>query len=195
MIVPPGAMPFDEVQVLCDVKNPLYGPDGAAWIYGPQKGGAQESLAVLDAGLRHIAALAQRTLNRTGQAQTPGAGAAGGLGFGALMFLNATLRRGIEVILDITGFDAAVAQADLVITGEGHIDAQSSQGKLIEGVCSRAGRIPVIALCGKLSANPAQIKAMGLTAACSINQVGRPLAEMLAATAANLRRTAAGLPF
>src|SRR5690606_26892598 len=81
-IIPPIALPFEKVEVLCDVTNPLYGPTGAAWIYGPQKGGDTESLTHLDAGLRHIARLVEEQLGRKGLADTPGAGAAGGLGFG-----------------------------------------------------------------------------------------------------------------
>jgi glycerate kinase len=193
-IIPPPHPLFDKVEVLCDVTNPLYGPKGAAWVYGPQKGGNQESLTHLDEGLRHIAALVADQLGKPGLADIPGAGAAGGLGFGGMAFMNATLKRGIEMVLDLVGFDAAVRRADLVITGEGHIDGQSLQGKLIQGVCQRAGKTPVIALCGKLSASAEDIKAVGLKAAWSINKMERPLAEMLAATGANLERTAAELP-
>jgi glycerate kinase len=193
-IIPPPQPLFDKVEVLCDVTNPLYGPNGAAWIYGPQKGGNKESLTHLDAGLRHIAALVAEQLGKPGLAEMPGAGAAGGLGFGGMAFLNATLKRGIEMVLDLVGFDDAVRRADLVITGEGHIDGQSLQGKLIQGVCARAGKTPVIALCGKLSASQEDVRAVGLRAAYSINRMERPLAEMLAATGANLEATAAELP-
>jgi glycerate kinase len=192
-IIPPSQPLFEKVEVLCDVTNPLYGPRGAAWIYGPQKGGNQQSLTHLDEGLRHIAAVVERQLGRKGLAETPGAGAAGGLGFGGMAFLNATLKRGIEMVLDLVGFDQAAKDADLVITGEGHIDGQSLQGKLIQGVCGRAGSTPVIALCGRLSASQEDIRAVGLKAAWSINKVERPLAEMLAATGRNLEETAAGL--
>jgi glycerate kinase len=184
--------PFEKVEVLCDVTNPLYGPTGAAWIYGRQKGGTDPMLAELDAGLKHVADVVKAELGRD-VADMPGAGAAGGLGYGAVAFLGAELRRGIEIVLDMTGFDAAAAKADLIITGEGHLDGQSAQGKLIQGLCGRAGRTPVIALCGKLSATPEQIKAIGLKAAWSINKEERPLAEMLANTAINLEKTAAGL--
>ena len=193
-IIPPEEMPFENAEVLCDVTNPLYGPNGAAWIYGRQKGGSDQSLAELDAGLAHVAALVEQQTGRKGLAQMPGAGAAGGMGFGGLAFLNASLRRGIEVIMDLVGFDDAVAKADLVITGEGHIDGQSGQGKLVSGVCARAGKVPVIGLCGKLSATPEATRAIGLKAAYSINAVELPLAEMLAATAANLEKTAAAIP-
>jgi glycerate kinase len=188
----PAAMPFESMEVLCDVTNPLFGPAGAAWIYGRQKGGSDEVLAKLDDGLQHLAALVKTQLNRD-VADLPGAGAAGGLGYGAVAFLGAQLRRGIEVVLDMTGFYAAARDADLIITGEGHLDGQSAQGKLIQGLCGRAQGTPVIALCGKLSATPDQIEAIGLKAAYSINREERPLAEMLANTAANLQRTAAAL--
>jgi glycerate kinase len=184
--------PFESVEVLCDVTNPLFGPTGAAWIYGRQKGGDDAVLTELDAGLKHIAEVVKAQLGKD-VAEMPGAGAAGGLGYGAVAFLGAQLRRGIEVVLDLTGFDAAAASADVIITGEGHLDGQSAQGKLIQGLCGRAKGKPVIALAGKLSATPEQIRAIGLAAAYSINREERPLAEMLAATAANLERTAADL--
>jgi glycerate 2-kinase len=188
----PAPAPFEKVEVLCDVTNPLYGPRGAAWIYGRQKGGTDPVLAELDDGLKHIAEVVKTQLGRD-VADMPGAGAAGGLGYGAVAFLGAELRRGIEIVLDITGFDDAAARADLIITGEGHLDGQSAQGKLIQGLCGRAGKTPVIALCGKLSATPEQIRTIGLTAAYSINKEERPLAEMLANTAINLEKTAAAL--
>jgi glycerate kinase len=188
----PAPAPFKKMDVLCDVTNPLFGPHGAAWIYGRQKGGTDETLALLDDGLRHIAALVVAQLGED-VAATPGAGAAGGLGYGAMAFMDATLRRGIEIVLDMTGFDAAARAADLIITGEGHLDAQSAQGKLIQGLCGRAQGKPVIALCGKLSATPRQVAAIGLKDAISINREQRPLAEMLANTATNLEQAAAGL--
>jgi glycerate kinase len=185
----PAPAPFDDMEVLCDVTNPLFGPNGAAWIYGRQKGGSDAVLAELDDGLEHLASVVKAELSRD-VADLPGAGAAGGLGYGAVAFLGARLRRGIEIVLDLTGFDAAARQADLIITGEGHLDGQSAQGKLIQGLCGRAQETPVIALCGKLSATPEQIKAIGLKTAYCINSEERPLAEMLANTAVNLEKTA-----
>jgi glycerate kinase len=185
-------MPFEKMEVLCDVTNPLFGPMGAAWVYGRQKGGNDAVLAELDDGLKHLASLVKAQLGRDA-ADLPGAGAAGGLGYGAVVFMGAQLRRGIEVVLDKTGFDAAARVADLIITGEGHLDGQSAQGKLIQGLCGRAQGTPVIALCGKLSASQEQLRAIGLKAAYSINKEERPLAEMLANTAANLERMAAEL--
>jgi glycerate kinase len=187
-----AAPPFAKMEVLCDVTNPLFGPNGAAWIYGRQKGGSDPVLAELDQGLKHLARLVKDQLGRD-IAELPGAGAAGGLGYGAVAFLGAQLRRGIEIVLDLTGFDAAARQANLIITGEGHLDGQSAQGKLIQGLCGRAKSTPVIALCGKLSATTEQIKEIGLRAAYSINKEERPLEEMLANTARNLQQAAAEL--
>jgi glycerate kinase len=189
-ILPPPQPLFDKVEVLCDVTNPLYGPKGASWTYGRQKGGTDESLTFLDDALRHIAQL----VNGGGLGDTPGAGAAGGLGFGALAFMNGRLRRGVDMVMEMVGFDDAAAKADLIITGEGRIDGQSAQGKLISGVCSHAGKTPVVALCGKLDASQAEIKAIGLKAAYVINDGNPSLKEMLAATAENLERTAATIP-
>jgi glycerate kinase len=190
-IIAPPRMPFERVDVLCDVTNPLYGPDGASWVYGRQKGGTDQSLAALDDGLRHIAQLMEKETGRKGLAEAPGAGAAGGLGYGALAFMNARLRRGIDVVMELAGFDKAAAEADLIITGEGRIDGQSAQGKLIQGVCAHAGKVPVVALCGKLDATEAEIKAIGLKAVYVINDKVQPLPEELAATAENLEKTAA----
>jgi glycerate kinase len=192
-IIAPAEAPFERMDVLCDVTNPLFGPTGAAWTYGRQKGGDDHSLAELDAGLRHIAALVEKETGRKGLADMPGAGAAGGMGFGALAFFSAALRRGIDMVLDLTGFDRAAEEADLIITGEGHLDGQSGQGKLIQGVCARAGNTPVVALAGKLSVTGEQIRGLGLAAAYSINRVERPLAEMLVATGENLEKSASGL--
>lgn len=188
----PAPPPFETMEVLCDVTNPLHGPSGAAWVYGRQKGGTDEVLAELDQGLKHIAEVVEAQLGKD-VAEIPGAGAAGGLGYGAVAFLGARLRRGIEVVLDLTWFDTAVQEANIVITGEGHLDGQSAQGKLIQGLCQRAKGKPVIAFCGKLSATPDQLKTIGLKAAYSINREERPLAEMLANTAANLEAAAAAL--
>jgi len=190
----PAPPPFESMEVLCDVTNPLFGPSGASWIYGRQKGGSDAVLAELDAATQHLASLVRAQLGKDVASQ-PGAGAAGGLGFGAVAFLGANLRRGIEIVLDLTGFDAAAQRADLIITGEGHLDGQSAQGKLIQGLCGRSGATPVIALCGKLSASPDQLRTIGLSSAHGINRQERPLAEMLANTAANLERTAAELRF
>jgi glycerate 2-kinase len=189
-IIPAPRMPFARMEVLCDVTNPLYGPHGASWVYGRQKGGTDQSLAALDEALRHLAQVMEAETGRKGLAETPGAGAAGGLGYGAMAFMNAHLRRGIDVVMERVGFDKAAADADLIITGEGRIDGQSAQGKLISGVCAHAGKVPVVALCGKLDASEAEVKAIGLKAVYVINDKEQPLPELLTETGENLEKTA-----
>lgn len=192
-ILPPDVQ-FPAIQVLCDVNNPLYGPEGAAYVYGPQKGAGPEEVQQLDHGLQHLAQLIATT---TGQdwSHIPGAGAAGGMGFAACAFLQADLVSGIDTVLSFAEFERHLATADLVITGEGKIDHQTKHGKLIAGVCQKASNrnIPVIAFCGSLLAEPEDIKEIGLTAAYSI--LNRPLSllEALMDTQNLLSHSAANL--
>lgn len=178
---------FPEIEVLCDVNNPLFGENGAAAVYAPQKGAHAEMVKQLDRGLVHLAEIVVTTLGKN-LANTPGAGAAGGMGYGAMVFLNARLRSGIEAVMDEAGFTEVLSEMDLVITGEGKIDEQTVQGKLISGICQRAKQfdIPVIALCGALLANPALVRQMGLQAAYSIQRHPISLAEALQQTQENL---------
>lgn len=155
-----------DVVVATDVDNPLVGPSGAAAVYGPQKGASAENVAVLDAGLHRLAAVLRRDLGLR-LADLPGAGAAGGLGAGAIAFLGARQQSGIDAVLAIVGFDEAVAGADLVLTGEGSLDEQSLFGKAPVGVAAAAGRagVPVAALCGRLALDQAQVAGAGLLTA------------------------------
>jgi len=191
--IPPVYRPDITVQVICDVTNPLFGPNGAAHIYARQKGADNAAIEHLDCGLRHFSAV----LTQTGvviDPETPGAGAAGGMGFGSLFFLNAELKRGAMLVFDLLGLDEKLAWADLVVTGEGKIDTQTSHGKLIQVLCDRAADFgtPVIAFCGRLDADPEQIRSIGLQAAHDINALDPsiPLAQKLERTATNLERTA-----
>ena len=178
-----------QIAAMCDIENPLYGPKGAAYVFGPQKGADAAAVAALDAGLRHLAAVAARDLG-TGCAGDPGAGAAGGLGFGMRAFLGAELKNGIETALDAAGFDALLQGADLVVTGEGRLDAQSGMGKAVGGVARRAKRagVPVIALAGGIDG--AYSAGLGLDAAFAINRMPEPLSVCGAMSAENLYRTA-----
>jgi len=180
------------VEVICDVDNPLCGPTGAAQVYAPQKGADEAAAAKLDAGLAHFGELLREYTGKE-VAQLPGAGAAGGLGAGAMAFLNAQLRRGIEAVMDYTDFEAALAGIDLVVTGEGKIDRQTLHGKLIKGVCSRAAAqgVPVLAFCGTLEANAADLRELGLLAAFSISNKPQSLTEAIAQTATGLEQTVA----
>lgn len=124
--------------VVCDVKNPLYGLNGAAHVYGGQKGASVEEIKALDLGLQNFSKQVSTYLHKE-VATIPGAGAAGGLGAGAVCFLNATIKSGIDFVMEQTGFDALLKNdIDLVITGEGSVDKQTIEGKVIKGISERA---------------------------------------------------------
>jgi glycerate kinase len=158
-----------EVVVACDVDNPLTGPQGAAAVYGPQKGLASEEIPRLDAALAHWADLVGRATGSDVRL-SPGAGAAGGVGFAALAVLGATLRPGIELILDLLDFPERVCHYDLVVTGEGSLDEQSLRGKAPVGVAEAARRqgVPVVAVCGRRLLDEAALKAAHLEAAYAL---------------------------
>jgi glycerate 2-kinase len=168
------------IEVACDVTNPLLGADGAAAIYGPQKGADPKAVAQLEAGLSHLDRRWEAQLGRS-YASIPGAGAAGGLGGGLMAFLGAELRSGIELVMREARFDAQLAQADLVLTGEGRLDGQTLAGKVIQGVCQAAHRYqkPVIAICGALAISPEQQRELGLVHASSVTPAPMPLQEAL----------------
>jgi glycerate kinase len=138
-----------EFKVLCDVTNPLYGPQGAAPVYGPQKGASDFIVKELDAGLKHLAELVKQ--DYAINLNFPGAGAAGGLGAGAKLFLNATLQKGIDYISQVTDLEKKVSASDLVITGEGRVDQQSLSGKVVAHVYRLAKKYnkEVVILCGQ----------------------------------------------
>ena len=137
------------IRVACDVNNPLYGPQGAAFIYAPQKGASPEDVLRLDEGLRNFAKVAEEFCGGD-VASFPGAGAAGGMGAGLKALLGAEMLPGIELMLSVLDFDKALEGCDLVITGEGHIDAQTLMGKAPAGVLKAAAAkgVPVIAIVG-----------------------------------------------
>ena len=139
-----------DVLGLTDVDNPLCGPRGASAAFGPQKGASDEDVWVLDRALGHLAAVVHRDLGIDVRDE-PGAGAAGGTGFGLLAFCGARLRPGIEVVMESVGFEPALGAADLVVTGEGSLDVGSLHGKVPSGVLEAAGlaRTPVAIVCGR----------------------------------------------
>lgn len=166
----PTKIPLDiAIDVACDVTAPLFGHAGAAYLYGPQKGATDEAIEWLDKGLQQIASVVQRDFG-VDLAQIPGTGAAGGIGFGLLFFLNATLKEGVNIVIEQTRFEEQLEGVDLVLTGEGKMDAQTLQGKLIAGIAraSKARGIPVMALCGTQLLTPKEIHSLGLTYATSI---------------------------
>ncbi len=168
------------IKVACDVTNPLLGPEGAAPVYGPQKGATPEAVAQLDAGLARLDQLWQQQRGQS-FAPIPGAGAAGGLGAGLMAFVDAELVSGIELVMREANFERHLAQADLILTGEGRLDGQTLAGKVIQGVCqlAQAHHCPVIALCGAVDLSPAQQRELGLTHAAAIPPGPVSLAQAL----------------
>lgn len=153
------------VTVAIDVDNPLFGREGAAYVYGPQKGATPEDVRVLDAALRRYAKVLTRTVGVDISA-VPGAGAAGGLGAGAMAFLKATPRSGISLLLDLVGFREALEGASLVVTGEGSLDLQSLRGKAVMGVTRAAAQagVPVVVLAGRVELSPDEASQAGFAA-------------------------------
>jgi glycerate kinase len=195
-----------EVLVASDVDNPLLGPAGAAAVYGPQKGASPQDVRVLDTALAHWAdiaegALGTRSRPAPGDAvrDAPGAGAAGGLGFAALLFLRARLRPGIELLLEMLSFRSHLDGARLVITGEGAIDFQTLRGKAPAGVARAAAAheppVPVVAVAGACSLTAAELRTAGISAAYALTDIepdlsrsianAGPLTEQLAARVAS----------
>ncbi|WP_122586249.1 glycerate kinase [Pseudomonas viridiflava] len=157
------------VEIAADVDNPLCGPNGASHIFGPQKGASPDQVLALDAALAHFADHSARTLGRDLR-DSPGSGAAGGMGFAAKAYLNASFRAGVEVVADLTGLEQALVGADLVITGEGRFDAQTLRGKTPLGVARVAQRqhVPVIVLAGTLGEGYEQLYQHGISAAFAL---------------------------
>jgi glycerate 2-kinase len=139
------------VTVACDVTHPLTGPRGASFTFAPQKGADPASVAKLDRALMRYAAVLRSDLGIDLEL-VPGSGAAGGLGAGLMAFCGARLASGVDVVLDVTGFEKALAACDLVLTGEGRIDAQTGSGKALSGILRRAkpGHVPVAAVAGSI---------------------------------------------
>jgi len=157
------------VKVACDVKNPLYGQNGAAFIYAQQKGASQNEIIHLNKGLEHIASIFQKNFNVDIQ-NIEGAGAAGGMGAGSIFFLNARLISGIDLIKEIINFDKKIKGADWIITGEGKLDSQTLSGKTIQGVLTsaKAYNIKVASLCGDILLAEESLKSLGFSYTASI---------------------------
>ena len=162
------------ITAACDVNNPLIGPKGATYVFGPQKGATGEMLEILDRGLANYAEKIRACLG-IDVADYPGAGAAGGMGAGLLAFLGAELKRGTEIVIETTGLDRHVQDADLVITGEGMMDYQTQFGKTPYGVAMTAKKygVPVIALVGSIGKDARVLFDKGIDSIFSI--VDRPM--------------------
>lgn len=171
-------------RIACDVDNPLYGPDGAACVFAPQKGAGAEAVERLDRGLRNYARIVEKTTGRD-VAAMPGAGAAGGLGACFAAFFRSTLEPGIELMLNAIRFDEIIAGADLIITGEGRLDTQTVHGKTPYGVLCAGRRqgIPVVAIGGAVTAY-AELAAAGFRAVFPVVPGPCTLAEAMDAATA-----------
>ena len=170
--------------VACDVTNPLTGKQGASHIYGPQKGATTEMIERLDKGLKHYAGIIARDLGLEIE-HLPGAGAAGGLAAGLTVFLEGRLTSGVDLAIDTVGLEKELVIADLVLTGEGKLDAQSANGKLPVGVAHRAKKfaVPVVVLAGSVADDITDLRQEGITAYFSIINSPMSLQEAMQRTA------------
>ncbi|WP_020004089.1 glycerate kinase [Brachyspira innocens] len=170
---------FDiKISAACDVKNPLYGENGATAVYGKQKGVTEESFDILDNGLKNIARVVKEKFNKEID-YIEGSGAAGGLGGGLLAFCNAELKSGIDAVLDIIDFEEHIKGASLIITGEGAIDGQTKKGKVPVGVAKRANNIPVIAIVGDIRDGAEAVYDLGITSIMPALKRAMPLDEAI----------------
>lgn len=179
-----------EIVAMCDIDNPLCGKTGASAIFGPQKGASLEDVNTLDKGLENLAQIIKRDIGKD-VANMAGAGAAGGMGAGVVAFFNATLKSGIDTILDAVSFDDALINCDMVFTGEGKIDGQSARGKVVAGVAMRAQKknVPTIAIVGDIADDAYLMYDKGVNAIFSINRVAIPYSEAKLRAKDDLRQT------
>ena len=179
------------IAIISDVTNPLCGPTGATFTFGPQKGATPENLACLEANLAHFATVAETTIGKTVQHQA-GSGAAGGLGF-ALYLLNdlVTMHQGVDYILDLIEFETKIQGADLVLTGEGATDFQTAYGKAPSGVAKRAKElgIPTIILSGSVTGDLTSLYEIGVTSVHSVLHQVSSLKEAIANAKTNITYT------
>ncbi len=184
------AIPLPQITAACDVANPLLGPRGTAAVFAPQKGASQDDVAFLEAALSGLAELSLQTSGRDFH-NTPGAGAAGGIGFGLLAFCRATMEPGFELVANAAGLAAKVAGADLVLTGEGRLDSQTLEGKGPAGVAAlaRSHGKPVFAFAGSIEEHPVLLERFD----AAIPIIDRPvsLEEAMRDAASFLERAAA----
>lgn len=180
-IIKPGKLGLPEVDVLCDVDNPLCGENGAARVFGPQKGATPEMVEQLEAGLNHLAEIVKQQLDIE-ISKTPGSGAAGGLSAGAVAFMNAKLVSGIETIIRESGLEKEISGADWVITGEGRFDSQSLQGKVVSGVAKKAtqNNVKIGVIAGRVEVTKQQWKDLGIADAVALSDKEMSIKDSIA---------------
>ncbi|NCC75372.1 MAG: glycerate kinase [Clostridia bacterium] len=166
------------VTAMCDIDNPMFGPEGAAYVFGPQKGADPDQVIELDHNLQHLATIIERDLGLDVR-DLPGAGAAGAMGAGIVAFLGGELKSGIQSVLDLVEFEKQLEGADLVITGEGKIDGQSLRGKVVAGIAERAKKqaVPVLVIVGAIGDEAEKAYDLGVSAIFSINRAAMPFEE------------------
>lgn len=169
-----------QVQVMCDVSNPLCGEHGATYVFGKQKGGTPEELDALEQGMRNYAEVLCRTVG-SDVGLLPGSGAAGGMGASLRAFCQATVVSGIETVLDLVDFDRRVSDVDLVVTGEGCLDGQSANGKVVFGIgqhCKRLG-VPAVAIVGSMKETMKAVQSYGITQVYELAEEGITLEQAI----------------
>lgn len=179
------------IEVACDVNNPLCGEKGASNVFGPQKGATKEMVTILDDNLRHYADVINMQFGKD-IIDEPGAGAAGGLGAGLMAFLNGSLKKGIEMVIDYAGLEEKIKDADMVWTGEGSIDFQTQYGKTPLGVAKIAKKYnkPVVALAGRVGEGIEVLYEKGIDSIFGITKGATPLEEALVKGQENIEKTA-----
>lgn len=179
-----------KITVMCDVDNPMFGPKGAAYIFAPQKGANEDMVEQLDNNLKHLSEALKKHIEVNVE-EVPGAGAAGAMGAGCIAFLGAELKSGIDAILDMLNFDNHLDNVDLVITGEGRIDSQSIDGKVLSGIAKRIKpvNIPLVAIVGCIDDSAVAVYDLGVTAMFGINRAGLPFAESSTRSSKDYRAT------
>lgn len=181
-----------EIVTMCDIDNPMYGPAGAASVFGPQKGADPETVRLLDEGIENLCRVIRRDLGQD-LSRLPGGGAAGAMGAGMAAFFGSRLQMGIQTVLDTVGFDEIIADADLIFTGEGKLDAQSLRGKVVMGISARARErdVPVVVIAGGVDDADIGDRAFdrGVTAVFPINRLPQDLSVSRHNSAANLGYT------
>ena len=182
------------IEALCDVTNPLCGPNGSARVFGPQKGATPEMVETMEAGMAHLATIFERNKGPK-SADMPCAGAAGGCGAGVVAFLNGRLLSGSDALLDLMNFSALAADADLIVTGEGMVDDQTAGGKLVSAVAARANGTPVVVLAGGIAegTNLEALYEKGVTAVMPVTSRPMTLGEAMSGGAEGVRLTATQL--
>ena len=179
-----------KITIMCDVKNPVYGLNGAAYVYAPQKGATKEQVKVLDDGLKSVCEVVKKCLN-VDVTSLEGGGAAGAMAGGMYAFFNADMRMGIDVVLDTINFDSLLDGAFVVFTGEGKIDSQSLQGKVVAGVTKRASKkaVPVIAIVGGAEGDISNFYNEGINSVFTINRMPEDFSISRHKSEENLRQT------